>query len=389
MTKFEDAAARRSSRPRAGGWSASSPTAIAPPRRRRLARVPAAAARRRHRRAARRSAARSPPATTGSATRSPCAIRCRAPCRCCRRLLDMPTLRAARRPPHAARAGRRLRRLGAIRGFAGARSGRISASCPAVRPAIRCRRSIAADSRTGRTACRRHSCRARQRISSCCGRTSSRRRRHGLDERSAIHRHRTLRRDARSHDGGECRGDARRVRCSSRASPAPARRSSPRKSRARWRGRCTSGTSSRPARRNTGLYEYDAVSRLRDSQLGEEKVHDIRNYIVKGQLWEAFESEVQPVLLIDEIDKADIEIPERPAARARSHGVLRARDARAGDGAPPAHHPDHQQQREGTARRLPAPLLLPLHPFPGRGDHGEDRPRALSRISRRSCCAKR
>src|SRR3569832_2326551 len=58
-----------------------------------------------------------------------------------------------------------------------------------------------------------------------------------------------------------------------------------------------------------GLYEYDAVSRLRDSQLGEAKVHDIRNYIVKGRLWEAFESQVQPVLLIDEIDKADIEFP--------------------------------------------------------------------------------
>jgi MoxR-like ATPase len=58
-----------------------------------------------------------------------------------------------------------------------------------------------------------------------------------------------------------------------------------------------------------GLYEYDAVSRLRDSQLGESKVRDIRNYIVKGRLWEAFESEVQPVLLIDEIDKADIEFP--------------------------------------------------------------------------------
>ena len=58
-----------------------------------------------------------------------------------------------------------------------------------------------------------------------------------------------------------------------------------------------------------GLYEYDAVSRLRDSQLGEARVHDIRNYIVKGRLWEAFESEVQPVLLIDEIDKADIEFP--------------------------------------------------------------------------------
>ena len=58
-----------------------------------------------------------------------------------------------------------------------------------------------------------------------------------------------------------------------------------------------------------GLYEYDAVARLRDSQLGDARVHDIANYIVKGKLWEAFESDVQPVLLIDEIDKADIEFP--------------------------------------------------------------------------------
>ncbi len=58
-----------------------------------------------------------------------------------------------------------------------------------------------------------------------------------------------------------------------------------------------------------GLYEYDAVSRLRDGQLGDERVHDIRNYIVKGKLWEVFHSEEQAVLLIDEIDKADIEFP--------------------------------------------------------------------------------
>ena len=51
-----------------------------------------------------------------------------------------------------------------------------------------------------------------------------------------------------------------------------------------------------------GLYEYDAVSRLRDSQLGDARVHDIGNYILKGRLWEAFESPLQPVLLIDEID---------------------------------------------------------------------------------------
>ena len=58
-----------------------------------------------------------------------------------------------------------------------------------------------------------------------------------------------------------------------------------------------------------GLYDYDAVARLRDSQLGDDKVHDIANYIVRGKLWDAFESDVQPVLLIDEIDKADIEFP--------------------------------------------------------------------------------
>jgi MoxR-like ATPase len=58
-----------------------------------------------------------------------------------------------------------------------------------------------------------------------------------------------------------------------------------------------------------GLYDYDAIARLRDSQLGDERVRDIGNYIVKGRLWEAFEAETQPVLLIDEIDKADIEFP--------------------------------------------------------------------------------
>ena len=58
-----------------------------------------------------------------------------------------------------------------------------------------------------------------------------------------------------------------------------------------------------------GLYEYDAVSRLRDSQLGDQKVKDIHNYIIRGVLWQAFEAEQQSVLLIDEIDKADIEFP--------------------------------------------------------------------------------
>lgn len=58
-----------------------------------------------------------------------------------------------------------------------------------------------------------------------------------------------------------------------------------------------------------GLYEYDAVSRLRDSQLGDERVHDVANYIRKGKLWQAFDAEEKTVLLIDEVDKADIEFP--------------------------------------------------------------------------------
>ena len=58
-----------------------------------------------------------------------------------------------------------------------------------------------------------------------------------------------------------------------------------------------------------GLYDYDAVARLRDGQLGDQRVHDISNYIVRGKLWEAFDSDVRPVVLIDEIDKADIEFP--------------------------------------------------------------------------------
>lgn len=62
-------------------------------------------------------------------------------------------------------------------------------------------------------------------------------------------------------------------------------------------------------RAQQGLYEYDAVSRLRDSQLGEERVHDVKNYIKHGKLWDAFDSKKKVVLLIDEVDKADIEFP--------------------------------------------------------------------------------
>ncbi len=115
-----------------------------------------------------------------------------------------------------------------------------------------------------------------------------------------------------------------------------------------------------------GLYEYDAVSRLRDSQLGDEKVRDIRNYIIKGSLWEAFESNVQPVLLIDEIDKADIEFLNdvlRELDRMEffvheTRELVKARHR--------PDHPHHEQQREGAAGCVPAPLSSTTSAFPMR-----------------------
>jgi DNA polymerase III delta prime subunit len=114
-----------------------------------------------------------------------------------------------------------------------------------------------------------------------------------------------------------------------------------------------------------GLYEYDAVARLRDGQLGDARVHDIANYIRKGQALGGVQSPVLPVLLIDEIDKADIEFPNdllQELDRMEFHVYETKRDDQ---GARAADRRDHLQQREGAARRLPAPLLLPLHPLPG------------------------
>ena len=138
-----------------------------------------------------------------------------------------------------------------------------------------------------------------------------------------------------------------------------------------------------------GLYEYDAVSRLRDSQLGDARVHDIANYIKRGPLWEAFESDAPAVVLIDEIDKADIEFPndllrELDRMEFYVYETQQLIQARA-----PAHHHHHQQQREGAAGRLPAPLLLPLHPLPRQGDDGADRRRALSRHQEERCSGRR
>jgi hypothetical protein len=113
-----------------------------------------------------------------------------------------------------------------------------------------------------------------------------------------------------------------------------------------------------------GLYEYDAVARLRDSQLGDPRVSDIKNYIKRGKLWEAFTSTKRPVLLIDEIDKADIEFPNDlllELDRMEFHVYETGETIKAAQ-APDHHH--HLEQRKGTAGRVPAPLLLPLHQVP-------------------------
>ena len=124
-----------------------------------------------------------------------------------------------------------------------------------------------------------------------------------------------------------------------------------------------------------GLYEYDAVARLRDSQLGDARVHDIANYIVRGKLWEAFAAESQPVLLIDEVDKADIEFPNDLLLELDRMEFFVYETKETVRAPHPPHRDHHQQQREGAARRVSAPLLLPLHPVPRRRHHARDRRR--------------
>ena len=128
-----------------------------------------------------------------------------------------------------------------------------------------------------------------------------------------------------------------------------------------------------------GLYEYDAVSRLRDSQLGDARVSDIANYIKRGKLWEAFAPGQAPGAADRRDRQGRHRVPERPPARTRPHGVLRLRDRRddQGEAAPDRDH--HLQQREGAAGRLPAPLLLPLHQVPRCRDDEPDRRRAFPR----------
>ena len=138
-----------------------------------------------------------------------------------------------------------------------------------------------------------------------------------------------------------------------------------------------------------GLYEYDAVSRLRDSQLGDEHVADIAHYIKRGVLWEAFEAPAPAVVLIDEVDKADIEFPNdllRELDRMEFY-VYETQQTIAR--AAPAARRHHREQREGAARRVPAPLLLPLHPLPRQGDDDADRRRALSRAQEGAAAPRR
>ena len=128
-----------------------------------------------------------------------------------------------------------------------------------------------------------------------------------------------------------------------------------------------------------GLYVYDTVQRLYDGQFGERDVADIKRYIKLGKLGEAFASPERVVLLIDEIDKADLEFPNDLLWELdrmefyipETHENDRRR-------APP-HRAHHLERREGAARRLPAALRLPLHRVPRRGDDGAHRARARAR----------
>jgi MoxR-like ATPase len=128
-----------------------------------------------------------------------------------------------------------------------------------------------------------------------------------------------------------------------------------------------------------GLYEYDAVARLRDGQLGDERVHDIRKLHQEGQAVGSLHLAPAAVLLIDEIDKADIEFPNDLLQELdrMSFDVYETHETDRGQGTPDRHH--HLEQRKGTARRLPAPLLLPLHQVPrsrhDAGDHRRPLPR--------------
>ena len=118
-----------------------------------------------------------------------------------------------------------------------------------------------------------------------------------------------------------------------------------------------------------GLYVYDVVQRLYDSQFGSAGVDDIAKYIKLGKLGEAFSSDEQVVLLIDEV--------ERSAVGAGQDGILHSGDEGNGEGEAPSHRDHHFKRGEGAAGCFPAPLYLSLYRIPGSGADGADHPRSL------------
>ena len=138
-------------------------------------------------------------------------------------------------------------------------------------------------------------------------------------------------------------------------------------------------------RAQEGLYIYDTVQRLYDSRFGDHDVQDIADYIHLGPMGQAFSAEQRVVLLIDEIDKADLEFPNDLLARAGPDAVHHLRDRGDDRRRAPARGHHHQQRREGAARRLPATVRVPLHRLPGRGADGPDRGGAPPRPGRHAC----
>ena len=194
---------------------------------------------------------------------------------------------------------------------------------------------------------------------------------------ASFKRTRTLYRLARPGSRGECRRDA--------AAPVAGEgRAGHRQDRAGARSGAGAGPRliewhiKSTTKAQQGLYEYDAVSRLRDGQLGRSagarhrQLHRARQAVgrVRGRRAGGGADRRGR--------QGGHRVPQRPAARTRSHAVLRLRDAQDGGGEASAGRDHHLEQREGAAGRVPAPLLLPLHPLPRSRDDGADRAGALS-----------
>ena len=131
-----------------------------------------------------------------------------------------------------------------------------------------------------------------------------------------------------------------------------------------------------------GLYVYDVVQRLYDSQFGGQGVDDIKKYIKLGKLGEAFSAEEQVVLLIDEIDKADLEFPNDLLWELDRMEFYIPETERDRQGKAAAHRHHHLQRGKGAAGRLPAPVRVPLHRVPRSGADGGDPPGAFRRSGR-------